>query len=83
LLYSSKGSRICQAELERLLLIARLLRKVKRVLSEPSREDVTSTTTRAVPAKPLRKVSWREAVHLAKQELYGNMALKRDKEKSK
>jgi len=62
---------------------ARLLRKTKRVLSEPSRESVTNTTTRAVPAKPLRKVSWREAVHLAKQELYGNMALKRDKEKSK
>jgi hypothetical protein len=53
---------------------ARLLREVKRVFSEPSREVVTSTTSRAVPAKPLRKISWREAVHFARQELHGNMA---------
>jgi len=58
---------------------ARLLRKTKRVLSEPSREVVTGTTTRAVPAKPTRRITWREAVHLARQELYGNMALKRSK----
>jgi len=53
---------------------ARLLREVKRAFSEPTRVDGI-----AVPAKPLRRISWREAVHFARKELHGNMALGRKK----
>jgi hypothetical protein len=50
---------------------ARLLREVKRVFSEVTRVDGI-----AVPAKPIRRISWREAVHFARKELHGNMAKK-------
>lgn len=51
---------------------ARYLRKHRKFMSQPTRDE----RGRAIPARPIRRLTWGEAWAYAKNEAFGNMSKK-------